>query len=579
MLKTNLRRIFKKWFPTEPKGWTNWRWRALNKAAQESDKSQDERRKKTVSKSLAEHTAQMHPGFQYLIEAFLKHSTRKPIPAKDPMDKLLLKGEGFIPTPDKYSIVTNTLVHSMRNSFLLNFVSGHPGGDSTIAKTYQMQMARICADVQIKDNLPQDEREALRKATKDKNNVFVPTDKTGKIIRVKRSTMAGCIETFIGERRGQAFDIIDDPITLAIALNQHKRKVNTTIDLFRYEKEKMEAGWDRQRLQKQYAKNFIINNVPTNVHGVKFPNGITATDKIIKILTKEAHFLPSFGPLKPHIKDHKLQKSILEIIKEAEEKNTIPKIPLRLTHKATCGPTAGLAEIIGPILENLASCCKLALTQASEDVAEFLAKVIFTEKPAFGAVDVNDAFWAMAKKTCLQRVRRLANRYPEILQSFGITPDGLIAAIELIWEDNFFVALGANGPIHGRINGCTMGNIISMALCRIYYFCSLEEAINKVGKEKFIYVKSGGDDALILAWKETDIEELITQLNLLPDNWTYELRKLRMEASPSLTRDLPSDLQTKANGSLIQECTSNPQTFLTEHMPPLSGAGTTRKHY
>ena len=62
------------------------------------------------------------------------------------------------------------------------------------------------------------------------------------------------------------------------------------------------------------------------------------------------------------------------------------------------------------------------------------------------------------------------------------------------------------------------------ALCRIYYFC-LKEAINKVGKEKFIYVKSGGDDALILAWKETDIEELITQLNLLPDNWTYELRK------------------------------------------------------
>ena len=261
------------------------------------------------------------------------------------------------------------------------------------------------------------------------------------------------------------------------------------------------------------------------MHGVKFPNGTTATDKIIKILTKEAHFLPSFCPLKPHIKDHKLQKSILEIIKEAEEKNTVPKIPLRLTHKATCGPTAGLAEIIGPILENLTSCCKLALTQASEDVAEFLAKVIFTEKPAFGAVDVNDAFWAMAKKTCLQRVRRLANRYPEILQSFGITPDGLIAAIELIWEDNFFVALGANGPIHGRINGCTMGNIISMALCRIYYFCSLEEAINKVGKEKFIYVKSGGDDALILAWKETDIEELITQLNLLPDNWTYELRK------------------------------------------------------
>ena len=78
--------------------------------------------------------------------------------------------------------------------------------------------------------------------------------------------------------------------------------------------------------------------------------------------------------------------------------------------------------------------------------------------------------------------------------------------------------MGPNGPMYGKINGCTMGNVISMALCRIYYFCSLEEAINAIGTEKFLYVKSGGDDALILAWTKGTIPKLIDVLNNLPDN-------------------------------------------------------------
>ena len=56
------------------------------------------------------------------------------------------------------------------------------------------------------------------------------------------------------------------------------------------------------------------------------------------------------------------------------------------------------------------------------------------------------------------------------------------------------------------------------------HFCSLEEAIDTIGTEKFLYVKSGGDDALILAWTKGTIPKLIDVLNNLPDNWHYEYR-------------------------------------------------------
>ena len=63
-----------------------------------------------------------------------------------------------------------------------------------------------------------------------------------------------------------------------------------------------------------------------------------------------------------------------------------------------------------------------------------------------------------------------------------------------------------------------------MALCRIYYFCSLEEAITLTGAHNFVYAKSGGDDALVIAWNKGTIERLIQTLNQLPDNWKYEYR-------------------------------------------------------
>ena len=98
----------------------------------------------------------------------------------------------------------------------------------------------------------------------------------------------------------------------------------------------------------------------------------------------------------------------------------------------------------------------------------------------------------MIKRLCLERIRRLANRFNNILQFFGITCDALILILDLIWEDNFFIALGPLGPIFGRVLGCTMGNVVSMPLCRIYYFTSREEALNLVGMFRFFYAKSGG---------------------------------------------------------------------------------------
>ena len=199
-------------------------------------------------------------------------------------------------------------------------------------------------------------------------------------------------------------------------------------------------------------------------------------------------------------------------------------IPMRLTHKATDGPTNGLAIAIGPVIEAFAKVCKLSLTQASTDVARFAKRTRFRRKPKMGAMDVENAFWAMRKRLCLARIEKMANRFPKILRTFGVSVKALILILDLIWEDNFFVALGPLGPIFGRVLGCTMGNITSMPLCRVYYFCSLEEAMNIMGIKKFIYCKSGGDDALCITWEEEDLREFQKILNELPDGWSYELR-------------------------------------------------------
>ena len=245
-LKRLINNFFKHWFHGETKGSHNWKWRAVVKAFYKTDKDQDERIRKTITKGLTEQVTALHPAFKYIIDGFTKYNVNQPSSKMGkPMDRLLLKGEGFIPTPNAYAIVTATLVHSIRNSFLLSFMNGHPGAESNLCKLYQTQMARICADVALQDNLPPDERQAFAKATKDKENVYVPTDKTGKILQIKRSTMAACIEEFIMERRGKAFDTIDDEITLGIILKQHKKRINAAVGTFIEEKTRMEQTWQQ----------------------------------------------------------------------------------------------------------------------------------------------------------------------------------------------------------------------------------------------------------------------------------------------------------------------------------------------
>ena len=57
--------------------------------------------------------------------------------------------------------------------------------------------------------------------------------------------MAACIEEFIMERRGKAFDTIDDEITLGIILNQHKKRINAAVGTFIDEKTRMEQSWQQ----------------------------------------------------------------------------------------------------------------------------------------------------------------------------------------------------------------------------------------------------------------------------------------------------------------------------------------------
>lgn len=496
----------------------------LTRAAHDfRDKAPEERILRTIQLAEQQEIASAHPALRCILEAFQRelNSNATTIPT-DPLHSLLLKGEGFIPTPNSFTSITNTLVHSVRNTSLLSFMPGHPGIDSIASQLYQQRMADICRGMQWKDNLSRPERQALNEAKKDKHNVFVPTDKTGKLLRIPKSTMTAVIEKFILDKQGSTFDIITDSITMGTLLTKQKREMTDSIPFFNLELEK----W-HHHLHMNIANGANIPtaaNTPSVVHDKHFPRGTTAIDKILKILISEAKYLPSFGPLKPHIKDHKLATDIQTILDEAERTGTIPTLPLRMTHKATCGPTAALAEIIGPVLEALANCCQLSLSQASCDIAKFCAAYDFALNIEFGAIDVTDAFWQMSQNICLERVRKLFRRYPQTEAIFGITEEALIKTIKLIWNDNFFSALGTKGPIYGKINGCTMGNVISMALCRIYYFSSLEEAINLVGPSRFVYAKSGGDDALIIAWDKTSIEKLMRTLNELPDNWNYEFR-------------------------------------------------------
>ena len=342
-----------------------------NAAYQDHERTPEERILRTIATETEQQLANAHPALRQALVAFLQEkATPTSTPTTDPLQRLLMKGEGFIPTPNSYATITNTLVHSVRNTALLSFLPGHPGIESQEAKLYHQRMVNICRDVQWKDNLDKEERRALKDATKDPNTVFVPTDKTGKLLAISRATMAAAIGKFIQDKQGSSFDLITDPISMGTLLTQQKKAMSESVPFFQSELVTWQNLLSRSMSDGQ---QIAAANAPSTVHDKHFSKGTPALEKIIKILSCEAKYLPSFGPLKPHIKDHKLKRDIYEVLEEAMKKGEIPELPLRMTHKATCGPTAALAEIIGPILEALANCCLLSLSQASSDIAKFCA--------------------------------------------------------------------------------------------------------------------------------------------------------------------------------------------------------------
>ena len=483
----------------------------------------EEKITRSIASSLDQTISKLHPAGKLLVHEFLSMQAnvqRCEHLNTTPMERLLCRGLGFVPRPKTLTVVSNIIAHATRNTHLLQHIRGHPGAESPAALLYHEKLKDLCHNIVIPDNLPADERKALTDATKNTTYVFVPTDKTNKVLLVTRNLIGTAIEKFLEKGRGKTFDLFDDPVTFGAILMECKQNTRKALEIFLTEIKHIPL-----------ANNY--KGTPDLVHGVRFPKGTPALEKIIKVLANEFDYAPSFGPLKPHIKDHKMKGDVIHTIAKLEaelEQGSTDfdpgTIPLRLTHKATCGPTSAVAEIIAPILEKLASLCKLSLTQASADVAEFLFRHSFTSKPAFAALDVVDAFWQMNKETCLKRVRMLVRRYPQVLASFGITENALIEAIDLVWNDNLFAAMGPdNKTLYGKILGCTMGSMISMALCRIYYFTSLIEAIDTIGANELVWLKSGGDDALVIAWKDNTIDLLLDTLNNLDDNWRYELRK------------------------------------------------------
>ena len=529
-------------------------------AGDQEFKLAEEKIARSISNTLNQRLSKLHPAGQLLIHEFLTQKaalTTQDRTTTSPIQKLLCRGLGFVPRPKTITIISNVIAHATRNAHLLQHVHGHPGADSPTALLYHEKLKDLCHNIAIPDNLPKDERAALTEATKDKTHVFVPTDKTNKVLIVTKNLMGTTIENFLEKGRGKTFDLFDDPISFGAVLLESKRNTHRALETFLTEIKHV-----------PFANHY--KGTPDFVHGVRFSKGIPALEKIIKVLAHEFDYAPSFGPLKPHIKDHKMEGDVRDVINALEnpcctankdaDHSTLPQpspptLPLRLTHKATCGPSSAVAEIIAPILEKLAALCKLSLTQASIDVADFLFRHTFPKKPAFAALDVVDAFWQMNKTTCLRRVRNLVRKFPQALTSFGITENALIEAIDLVWNDNLFAAMGPNDrTLFGKILGCTMGSMISMALCRIYYFTSLSEAIDIVGKDRLVWLKSGGDDALVVAWNEETIDYLLRTLNDLDDNWKYELRK------PNDRNELSFfDLKLK----LVRDPTNDTWTFLT----------------
>ena len=92
-------------------------------------------------------------------------------------------------------------------------------------------------------------------------------------------------------------------------LTQQKKAMSESFPFFQSELETWQNLLSRSIGNGQQV---AAANAPSTVYDKHFAKGTPALEKIIKILSCEAKYLPSFGPLKPHIKDHKLKRTSMK---------------------------------------------------------------------------------------------------------------------------------------------------------------------------------------------------------------------------------------------------------------------------
>ena len=453
-----------------------------------------------LSCALTKTLATLHPVGQIIVRAFLAEYARIPGPPTEPLLALLEKGPGFIPTPTKAEAVFEMAV-----AFIAAAYNSKVPLSQDERACFFGKGILLARRVGLLQNLGEPMREALREVRRQASFVFVQTDKTGRVMRVPRDIMSFAVEASIRSKRGSGgFDLFDDPVAFARQLIEVKDKITQAADSFEEHGRRWKERWvgvdPFLALQKPLAWT------------------------LMESIRSAASYAPSFGPLKPLIKDHKMKESLEEWLdKWSFQKPSI--LPLRLVHKATVGPSQPVAVLVAPVLEALAACCSCALGQAAGDVVDFFAKRTFSYKPALAVMDVTDAFWRMQEGTILRRTKRVAVDNPKVLEFFNVAWETLEVAVRLVLQDNFFVAPAFSCvALYGRFTGCTMGNVVSKALCEIYYFGAFREALQTCPFLSIVYVRAGGDDSVIVARCDEDIQLLHSHMELADDHWKFELK-------------------------------------------------------
>ena len=435
----------------------------------------------------------LHPVLQVTIRAFLAEIKRNGSAPSNALQKLLAKGPGFVPTPERHEFLFEVAAHSIAIANNTDWTL------PTHARTqFHNRLMDLACKVSFPSNISSDERCALGKARKDRQHFFVPTDKTGRIVAIKKDLLLFSIECTIRSRQGRGgFDILDDAVTLASQMQELKERLRAAIPRFRAQGE----AWRREHAQSHHPP---------------------LATRIAETLADTANYLPTFGAVKPLLKDHKLPCSLETALARAPP---CEPLPLRLTHDATVGPTNAIAGLVNPVLEMLAKRCALALAQAGHEVVQFAARTRFAARPSVGVADVSDAFWTMLDHVVYERVTYVAAQNPDVLVLFNTHIDTIIDVLRLVFCDNFFIALGYSAAIIvGRFVGCTMGNQISKASCEIYYFEAIRQGLQVAPAGQIIFVRAGGDDSIIIAWSDHAIRSLLDAMRNLHDGWSYTLK-------------------------------------------------------